>query len=164
MSDRILSVEAHGGSFGLGYIIAEKDLDPDDWYFPCHFKDDPVMAGSLMAEGCVQLLQFFMLYIGLQTLVEDSTFQPIHELPQIVRCRGQVIPGNPKMTYHVEVKEIGLEPHPYAIADIDILAGDRIVVDFRDLGVQLAEKSSQARVRKNQRIAFKIGDSVELTK
>ena len=164
MSDRILSVEAHGGSFGLGYIIAEKDLAPDDWYFPCHFKDDPVMAGSLMAEGCVQLLQFFMLYIGLQTLVEDATFQPIHELPQIVRCRGQVIPGNPKMTYHVEVKEIGLEPHPYAIADIDILAGDRIVVDFRDLGVQLAEKTSQMRVTKNQRIAFKKDDNVELTK
>ncbi|GIT07664.1 MAG: hypothetical protein CM1200mP30_12940 [Pseudomonadota bacterium] len=164
MSDRILSVEAHGGSFGLGYIIAEKDLTPDDWYFPCHFKDDPVMAGSLMAEGCVQLLQFFMLYIGLQTLVEDATFQPIHELPQIVRCRGQVIPGNPKMTYHVEVKEIGLKPHPYAIADIDILAGDRIVVDFRDLGVQLAEKSSQTRVRKNQRIAFNKEDNIELTK
>ena len=105
-----------------------------------------------------------MLYIGLQTFVEDAAFQPIHELPQIVRCRGQVIPGNPKMTYHIEVKEIGLEPHPYAIADIDILAGDRIVVDFRDLGVQLAEKTSQARVTKNQRIAFKKDDNVELTK
>ena len=162
MSDRILSVEAHGGSFGLGYIIAEKDLAPDDWYFPCHFKDDPVLAGSLMAEGCVQLLQFFMLYIGLQTLVEDATFQPIHELSQIVRCRGQVIPGDPKMAYHVEVKEIGLKPHPYAIADIDILAGGRIVVDFRDLGVQLAEKTSQVRVTKNQRIAFSKNDSVEL--
>ena len=122
------------------------------------------MAGSLMAEGCVQLLQFFMLYIGLQTLVEDATFQPIHELSQIVRCRGQVIPGDPKMTYHVEVKEIGLKPHPYAIADIDILVGDRIVVDFRDLGVQLAEKPSPARVTKNQRIAFNKNDTVDFQK
>ncbi len=164
MSDRILSVETNGGSFGIGYIIAEKDLAPNDWYFPCHFKDDSVMAGSLMAEGCVQILQFFMLYIGLQTLVEDATFQPIHELSQMVRCRGQVIPGDPKMTYHVEVKEIGIKPHPYAIADIDILVGDRIVVDFRDLGVQLAEKNSQVRVTKKQRIAFNKYDSVELQK
>ncbi len=73
--------------------------------------------------------------------MEDATFQPIHGLPQIVRCRGQVIPGDPKMTYRVEIKEIGLEPYPYAIADIDILVGERIVVDFRDLGVQLAEKT-----------------------
>ena len=68
MSDRIMSVEPHGGPYGLGYIVAEKDLAPDDWYFPCHFKDDPVMAGSLMAEGCVQLLQFFLL--PLQASVE----------------------------------------------------------------------------------------------
>ena len=165
MSDRVLSVEPHGGAYGLGYIVAEKDLAPDDWYFPCHFKDDPVMAGSLMAEGCVQLLQFFLLHLGLQTLVEDATFQPIHGLPQIVRCRGQVIPGDPKITYHVEVKEIGFEPHPYAIADIDILVGDRIVVDFRDLGVQLAEKSyssgdnNSARVSKDLRTAFSNADS-----
>jgi PfaB family protein len=160
MSDRVLSVEPQGGAYGLGYIVAEKDLAPDDWYFPCHFKDDPVMAGSLMAEGCVQLLQFFLLHLGLQTLVEDATFQPIHDLPQIVRCRGQVIPGDPKITYHVEVKEIGLKPFPYAIADIDILVGERIVVDFRDLGVQLAEKTdstggaSPLRVAKNQRTAY----------
>ncbi len=163
MSDRIISVEPHGGPYGLGYIVAEKDLAQDDWYFPCHFKDDPVMAGSLMAEGCVQLLQFFLLHLGLQMLVEDATFQPIHDLPQIVRCRGQVIPGNTKMTYQVEVKEIGLEPHPYAIADIDILVGDRIVVDFRNLGVQLSEKkrsyehSYPLRVSKDQRIAFSGG-------
>ena len=164
MSDRIVSVEPHGGPFGLGFIVAEKDLAPDDWYFPCHFKDDPVLAGSLMAEGCVQLLQFFLLHLGLQTLVEDATFQPIHDLPQIVRCRGQVIPGDPKMTYRVEVKEIGLEPYPYAIADIDIIAGERIVVDFQDLGVQLAEKTGSSvdrnplRVSKNKRIAYQGGE------
>ena len=163
MSDRVLSVEPNGGAYGLGYIVAEKDLAPDDWYFPCHFKDDPVMAGSLMAEGCVQLLQFFLLHLGLQTLVEDATFQPIHDLPQIVRCRGQVIPSDPKITYHVEVKEIGLEPHPYAIADIDILVGERIVVDFRDLGVQLADKSgSPLRVTKNQRTPFSTADALNL--
>ena len=123
------------------------------------------MAGSLMAEGCVQLLQFFLLHLGLQTLVEDATFQPIHDLPQIVRCRGQVIPGDPKITYNVEVKEIGLEPNPYAIADIDILVGERIVVDFRNLGVQLAEKTlrvggkSPLRVTKNQRSAFSAVDT-----
>ena len=156
MSDRIVSVDPHGGNYGLGVIVAEKDLSPEDWYFPCHFKDDPVLAGSLMAEGCVQLLQFFLLYIGMQTLVEDSTFQPIHDLSQVVRCRGQVIPGDPKIIYHLEVKEIGLEPHPYAIADIDILLGKKIVVDFRDLGVQLAEKNSPKRVKKNERKSFNI--------
>ena len=56
MVDRIAEVDPHGGAWGLGLIVSEKDLRPDDWYFPCHFKDDEVMAGSLVAEGCSQLL------------------------------------------------------------------------------------------------------------
>ena len=146
MTDRVVSVDTKGGHWGLGEVLAEKDLAPEHWYFPCHFKDDPVLAGSLMAEGCVQLLQFYLLYLGVQTRVEDAFFQPVHGLPQIVRCRGQVIPGDPLMRYRMVVKEIQLNPIPFAIADIDILVGDRVVVDFRDLGVQLAEKGSSIRI------------------
>ena len=50
MIDRITSVDLTGGAYGLGYIVAEKDLQADDWYFPCHFRDDEVLAGSLQAE------------------------------------------------------------------------------------------------------------------
>ena len=46
------------------------------------------------------------------------------------------------------VKEIKLDPIPYAIADIDILVGERVVVDFRDLGVQLAEKGTEFRINR----------------
>ncbi len=146
MHDRITLVDRTGGDWGCGLVLSEKDLAPDHWYFPCHFKDDPVLAGSLMAEGCVQLMQFFMLDLGLQTRTQDATFQPIHGMSQIVRCRGQVIPGDTLLTYRMEVREIGLDPIPYAIADVDILLGDKIVVDFRNLGVQLVEKGSTFRL------------------
>jgi PfaB family protein len=92
MLDRITSVDITGGSYGLGYIIAEKDLHPDDWYFPCHFRDDEVLAGSLQAEGGGNLLRFFMLMLGLQRLTKDARFQPIFGLGQKVRCRKQVTP------------------------------------------------------------------------
>ncbi|MBI9074813.1 MAG: hypothetical protein JEZ02_05305, partial [Desulfatibacillum sp.] len=141
MVDRVESVDPTGGPRGLGKVVAHKDLRPDHWYFPCHFKDDEVMAGSLMAEGCVQLLQFFTLFLGLQTKTRDARFQPILGLPQKVRCRGQVVPTDTLLTYRMEVKEIGLEPEPYAVADVDILLGDKVVVDFKDLGVRLAEKN-----------------------
>ena len=55
MNDRILNVNTTGGAWGLGTVESEKKLRPDDWYFTCHFYKDPVMAGSLIAEGCVQL-------------------------------------------------------------------------------------------------------------
>src|SRR5210317_2496176 len=99
MIDRVKSVKINGGFWGLGLVVSEKDLAPDHWYFPCHFKDDQVLAGSLMADGCGQLMRFYMLYLGLQTCTKDARFQPMPRLPQKVRCRGQVIPGHSLLTY-----------------------------------------------------------------
>lgn len=141
MFDRVTEVDREGGPWGLGVITAEKDLHPDDWYFPCHFKDDEVLAGSLQAEGGGQLLQFFMLYLGMHGLVKDARFQPIEGLPQKVRCRKQVTPKNTKLTYRMEIKEISLIPEPRVISDVEILTEDGLVaVHFENLGLRLKEK------------------------
>lgn len=143
MLDRITSVELKGGSYGLGYIVAEKDLHPDDWYFPCHFRDDEVLAGSLQAEGGGNLLRFFMLMLGLQRLTKDARFQPIYELGQKVRCRKQVTPtSDTKLIYKLEIKEIGLFPNPYMVGDLEIVSNGVITVHFENLGLQLREKNN----------------------
>ncbi|MFK8056363.1 MAG: PfaB family protein [Saprospiraceae bacterium] len=141
--DRITSVDLTGGAYGLGYIIAEKDLHPDDWYFPCHFRDDEVLAGSLQAEGGGNLLRFFMLMLGLQRMTKDARFQPIFGLRQRVRCRKQVTPtADTKLIYKLEIKEIGLFPDPYVIGDLEIISDGVITVHFENLGLQLREKSN----------------------
>ncbi|WP_052593160.1 PfaB family protein [Aureispira sp. CCB-QB1] len=143
MLDRITSVDLEGGAYGLGSIVAEKDLSPTDWYFPCHFRDDEVLAGSLQAEGGGNLLRFFMLMLGLQRLTKDARYQPIFDLPQKVRCRKQVVPGkDTKLIYKLEVKEIGLVPNPYVIADLEIISNGVITVHFENLGLQLREKDN----------------------
>jgi len=142
MMDRIVSVDLKGGAYGLGYIVAEKDLHPDDWYFPCHFRDDEVMAGSLQAEGGGNLLRFFMLMLGLQRLTKDARYQPVFDLPQKVRCRKEVNPKDTKLVYKLEIKEIGLTPHPYVIGDLEIISEGIVTVHFEDLGLQLREKSN----------------------
>ncbi len=142
MLDRITSVDITGGAYGLGYIIAEKDLHPDDWYFPCHFRDDEVLAGSLQAEGGGNLLRFFMLMLGLQRLTKDARFQPIFGLAQKVRCRKQVTPKDTKLIYKLEIKEIGLIPDPYVIGDLEIISDGIVTVHFENLGLQVREKSN----------------------
>jgi 3-hydroxymyristoyl/3-hydroxydecanoyl-(acyl carrier protein) dehydratase len=141
MLDRITSVNLAGGAYGLGYIVAEKDLHPDDWYFPCHFRDDEVLAGSLQAEGGGNLLRFFMLMLGLQRLTKDARYQPVFDLPQKVRCRKEVTPKDTKLVYKLEIKEIGLIPNPYVIGDLEIISEGIVTVHFADLGLQLREKS-----------------------
>ncbi len=142
MIDRITSVDLTGGAYGLGYIVAEKDLHPDDWYFPCHFRDDEVLAGSLQAEGGGNLLRFFMLMLGLQRLTKDARYQPVFDLPQKVRCRKQVTPKDTKLVYKLEIKEIGLIPNPYVIGDLEIISDGVVTVHFENLGLQLREKDN----------------------
>ncbi|MCP4750605.1 MAG: PfaB family protein, partial [Proteobacteria bacterium] len=141
MHDRIVSLDLRGGPWGLGEIVSEKDMAPDHWYFPCHFKDDNVLAGTLITEGCVQLLEFYMLYLGLQTQTLDARFQPIRNQPYRIRARGQIVPKDTRFSYRMEVTEIGLLPRPFARANFHIILDGKIVVDFKDLGVELVEKT-----------------------
>lgn len=143
MLDRIVSIDRGGGPWGLGEVIAEKDLAPDHWYFPCHFKDDNVLAGTLITEGCVQLLEFYMLYLGLQVCTRDARFQPIKNRPYVIRARGQIVPTDTQYSYRMEVIDIGVAPRPYARANFYILMNDRIIVDFRDLGIEMVEKTAR---------------------
>lgn len=139
MIERIIDVDPTGGAYGLGLLVGEKTLDPDHWYFPCHFKQDQVMAGSLMSDGCSQLLRFYTWFLGLHTLTEDAVFQPIPGLGQQVRCRGQVLPQHGTLVYKMEITEIGTDPYPYAKANVDIILNGKIVVDFKNLGLFLGE-------------------------
>ncbi|WP_338127753.1 beta-ketoacyl synthase N-terminal-like domain-containing protein [Shewanella indica] len=170
MIEEVSRVEPSGGAWGLGLVEGHKRLEPDHWYFPCHFKDDQVMAGSLMAEGCGQLLQFYMLYLGLHKHTRNGRFQPLESAPQKVRCRGQVQPQSNRLTYRMEVTEIGLTPSPWAKANIEILLDGKVVVDFQDLGVMLkededchryADDSNQEHSGKRQHAAASASDANE---
>ena len=47
MFDRISEIAEQGGEHGKGLVRAELKVKPDLWFFPCHFKGDPVMPGAL---------------------------------------------------------------------------------------------------------------------
>ena len=72
MIDRITRIDPRGGARGLGMLVGEKVLDPEHWYFPCHFKNDQVMAGSLVSDGCSQMLKVYMIYLGLHLTVDSG--------------------------------------------------------------------------------------------
>ena len=142
MIERVTKVDPHAGPWGLGVLEGEKRLEPEHWYFPCHFKDDQVMAGSLMSEGCGQLAMFFMLWLGMHKHVKNARFQPVPGEAQTVRCRGQVTPQSNTLTYRMTVTDIGMEPHPFMKANIDIILDGKVVVDFKNLSVMIKEQEA----------------------
>ncbi len=149
MIDCITSIDVNGGYYGLGQIIAEKELKPTDWYFPCHFRDDQVLAGSLQAEGGSTLIKFFMLFLGMNKLSEDARFQPVKNIKQKVRCRKQVIPNkDTKLVYKLVIKEIKMVPFPTIIGDLEIISDGNITVHFQNLGVEIREKDNPSYLNK----------------
>jgi 3-hydroxymyristoyl/3-hydroxydecanoyl-(acyl carrier protein) dehydratase len=141
MVDRVVRIDSNGGAWGLGLLEAEKDLAPGDWYFPCHFQGDEVLAGSLMADGCSQLLQLYLLYLGLHANTLDARFQPVAGVSQRVICRGQVTPEGRLLAYRLEITALEGGARPSARANCDIVVDGRTVVRFTDLAVELAEKA-----------------------
>ncbi len=51
MIDRILKITEDGGKYGKGSILAELKINPNNWFFNCHFKGDPVMPGCIRLSG-----------------------------------------------------------------------------------------------------------------
>ena len=64
MFDRISEIAEQGGEHGKGMVRAELDVKPDLWFFPCHFKGDPVMPGCLGLDALWQMVGFFLGWLG----------------------------------------------------------------------------------------------------
>ncbi len=60
MFDRITHISDEGGIYGKGAIVAELDINPELWFFGCHFETDPVMPGCLGLDAMWQLIGFFL--------------------------------------------------------------------------------------------------------
>ncbi|MBD8525375.1 type I polyketide synthase [Pseudomarimonas arenosa] len=118
LQDRITDLDCQGGPWGRGYLRAELDVRPDHWFFDGHFKNDPCMPGTLMFEGCLQMLAFY-LAAGGHTLKRDGwRFQPVPELPYQLQCRGQVLPSSKRLVTEVFVEELIAGPMPTVYADL----------------------------------------------
>ena len=138
MIDRVLSINPTGGSAELGQLMGSKAITPEDWYFQCHFKNDPTLPGSLMVEGSSQLLQVYMLWLGLQTRTRAAVFQPLAGRKMAFQFRGQVTPATGTLHYQMDVIEIGLEPKPYAVANVRVRWADKTIATIDNLGLQLS--------------------------
>ncbi len=135
--DRVLELSPTGGRHGLGEVLAEADVHPDDWYLTCHFVDDMVMPGTLMYECCAHALRFLLMRLGWLGEQDVVSFEPVVGVESSLRCRGPVTPMTKKASYRVEIKEAGYRPEPYVIADALMYADGVAIVQMTNMSLQL---------------------------
>lgn len=140
---RVKKLEPRGGRFGIGRIIAEADIHPDDWFLTCHFVDDQVMPGTLMFECCLHTLRIFLTRLGWIGEQDEVAYEPVPGVRSRLKCRGQVTAATRVVTYEVTIKERGYRPEPYAVVDALMYADGKCVVDIGEMSVRLTGLTRQ---------------------
>ena len=135
MFDRITAISEDGGEFGKGFVRAEFDIKPDLWFFPCHFKGNPVMPGCLGLDALWQLTGFFLGWLGLQGRgMALSTGE--------VKFRGMVTPSVQLVEYGVDFKRVMKGKLVRGIADGWLKADGETIYWATDLRVGLAQQGA----------------------
>ena len=130
MIDRITSITQDGGEHGKGEIVAEFDIKPDLWFFPCHFEGDPVMPGCLGMDGLWQLVGFHLGWLG---GLGRGRALSVGD----VKFTGQILPTAKLVTFQLDIKRVLMRRLVMGIADGRVLCDGKTVFEAKDIRVGL---------------------------
>ena len=120
MFDEITNIDDFSGEFNKGSVSANLYIDPNLWFFKCHFKEDPVMPGCLGLDAMWQLLGFYLLWSGLPGIGRALGAEKI-------KFSGQVLPTAKIVRYELDIKRI------INRGDVLGLANGRMYVDDKEI-------------------------------
>ncbi len=130
MMDRVTHISDEGGLYGKGEIKAELDINPDLWFFACHFPGDPVMPGCLGLDAMWQAIGFYLAWIG----------NPGHGRALgvgEVKFTGQVLPTAKKVSYEISIKRVVNRKLILGVADGVVKVDGREIYAAKDMRVGL---------------------------
>jgi len=130
MFDRITEISEDGGVYGKGLIVAELDVNPDLWFFGCHFEGDPVMPGCLGLDAMWQLVGFYLGWLG------GSGHGRALGAGE-VKFSGQVKPEVKTVTYRINLKRVIQRRLHMGIADATLEADGKEIYTAQNLKVGL---------------------------
>jgi 3-hydroxyacyl-[acyl-carrier protein] dehydratase / trans-2-decenoyl-[acyl-carrier protein] isomerase len=137
MFDRITSITADGGEDGKGQVVAEFDINPDLWFFKCHFEGDPVMPGCLGLDALWQMVGFFLGWMG---GLGRGRALGVDE----VKFTGMVLPTAKKITYIVNLKRVIMRKLVLGIADGIMKVDGKVIYEAKGLRVGLITDAAAA--------------------
>ena len=136
--DEIAEFDPNGGPWGRGYLRATAAVPKDMWFYDGHFKNDPCMPGTLMADAATQALSFAMAAYGFTIEKDGWRFEPVPDDMARFVCRGQVTPDADHMLdYEVFIEEIIDGPTPTIFAALLCRSDGFKVFHARRFGMRL---------------------------
>ena len=130
MFDRITNIAENGGDYGKGGVTAELDINPDLWFFDCHFNEDPVMPGCLGIDAMWQLVGFYLAWrggIGRGRALGGAD----------IKFTGQVTPDQKLISYTIDIKRVISRGLVMGIADAVMEVDGKKIYEGNSLRVGL---------------------------
>jgi 3-hydroxyacyl-[acyl-carrier protein] dehydratase/trans-2-decenoyl-[acyl-carrier protein] isomerase len=134
MMDRITEIAPGGGPAAKGRIVAEFDINPELWFFKCHFLGDPVMPGCLGLDALWQLTGFFLGWLGMPG---KGRALGVGE----VKFSGMVTPQVRLVRYTVDFTRIIDRKLKLGIADGTMEADGQTIYVTKDMRVGLFQEA-----------------------
>ncbi|MGY4711372.1 beta-ketoacyl synthase N-terminal-like domain-containing protein [Mycolicibacterium sp. CBM1] len=136
--DEVAEFQPDGGPWGRGYLRATAEVPRDAWFYDGHFKNDPCMPGTLMADAATQALSFAMAAYGFTIERDGWRFEPVPDEMARFVCRGQVTPdADHHLDYEVFIEEIVDGPTPTVYAALLCRSDGFKVFGCRRFGMRL---------------------------
>ncbi len=140
MIDEVEMYIADGGPQGLGYLLANKRVDAEEWFFRAHFHQDPVCPGSLGLESFLQLLKLAAMRRwrgGESARFECVALGQVHQWSY----RGQIVPSNEKVRVEACITAID-EERRMLTADGHLAVDGKTIYQMRDFTLRLRDGAS----------------------
>ena len=128
--DRIVEITTAGGRYEKGFVHAELDVDPEQWFFQCHFLGDPVMPGCLGLDALWQLVGF---YLGWAGGLGRGRALGVGD----VKFSGQVTPARKLVSYKIDLKRVFMRKRVLGVGDGVVEVDGKPIYEAKDLTVGL---------------------------
>jgi 3-hydroxymyristoyl/3-hydroxydecanoyl-(acyl carrier protein) dehydratase len=137
---REVFIDPEGGRNQKGYIYANKPIDPLDWFYTCHFFEDPVMPGSLGVEAILEAMQVFALQQDLGRELQNPRFDLVPDQTMDWKYRGQILQKTKMMKLEVHLTRIERFASEVRVMGEASLWADRIrIYELKNVGIRLVE-------------------------
>jgi 3-hydroxymyristoyl/3-hydroxydecanoyl-(acyl carrier protein) dehydratase len=134
-------MEKNGGRYGKGYVYASRRNNPQDWYYPYHFYQDPVMPGSLGVEAMLQCMQIYALSNDLGAGLRSPRFAlPAGSQLMSWRYRGQVTQQHQLFEGDVQISDQRATPEGILlVGDASVWIDGLRIYETRNAAIRLLD-------------------------
>lgn len=129
-------IQRTGGRHHAGYVYASRPNSPKDWYYTCHFYEDPVMPGSLGIEAIIQAMKVFVRLQG----SPDQKISLAVGREMTWKYRGQVLQHHRQIQVEIHFNQPERSPEGTIFSgDANLWADNMRIYEICNLAIAIKE-------------------------